>query len=292
MPTPRIPGRRVPGKLTGTNCTRCDLPQTWKTDARGVNGCTPQCLYCIRERKRERHAQNLNDNGIEYVPRNTPLTEPIVGEWTGTYCPMCDTPKIWINPPHGWKGICPTCKIIYAKEWRRTENGKALTKKNNDERAEVERRDPKLRKKNSERVCAYGRTPRGKRNAKKRRGKHRAARMKQACPCCAGWHYGERPLNIYPNARCIGCGGLPDTWDHLYPLRLCEQLPSKRHPNLPQGAHCNTNLIPVCNSCNSSKQDRVYPDHPNWESWISERHLWRRRELRRKKAMKRKKGKR
>ena len=62
------------------------------------------------------------------------------------------------------------------------------------------------------------------------------------------------------DATCIYCGEHANTWDHLYPL-IVNQAPSGYFHEI-------NNLVPSCNTCNSSKGNQHYE---NWLIGNSER---------------------
>ena len=192
---------------------------------------------------------------------------------------------VWIKRtdlPDGLGPRCLTCKAETCRKWYTSKHGQLVMHKAHKKRW----RKKEFREAHWERQKIYRETPEGKRTIKKAASTYRALRHEQLCHCCEGSNYWESVEDIYPGAKCYCCGGKPDSLDHIIALACCRLFPGRKHPMFPSGLHCNKNLAPICKSCNSSKGSRIFPDLPEWEDWIHERHLWRRRELRRNKEMK------
>ena len=124
--------------------------------------------------------------------------------------------------------------------------------------------------------------------------KYRALLVEQWCNKCDGKEY-SLVENFGPNARCFYCGGIAETIDHIIPLSIGKLFPGSKHPNYPDGLHCScaevgSNFAPACTACNLSKggsnrTNPIFPDTPEYEGWIHQQKLRRRRELRAEKKL-------
>lgn len=280
-PGVRIPGRRTPGKLTGTFCPKCGAPKVWKIDKAGPLGRVPHCYACGRTSERTRRIKRTLAEGREYIPANFGTTTPEQGKWTGTYCKNCGARKTWTLRDSGTRctPLCIQCQRESTRRYKASAHGKIVVAKCAVITNIRRQRDPIRRQRNLNQNKEYRGTRRGQRALKRGKAQRKARLLEQLCPCCEGSNYWESIKDIYPSARCYCCGGKPDTLDHIIALACCSLFPGRKHPMFPSGLHCNKNLAPICNSCNSSKGSRIFPDLPEWEDWIHERHLWRRRQL-------------
>lgn len=158
---------------------------------------------------------------------------------------------------------CLQCHKIKSQEWeknhpsRMREVRKALHEKHKEKRNARHRewlkdnaehcsawRKTRYRKhRDSERAHrkAYGKTERGRQAIAKHLNKRRAARKNNhiAYYSLSDW---QKRLEQFDN-RCAYCNGEPQSVDHFIAITK-------------GGSHCLNNVLPACNSCNSSKHNK------------------------------------
>ena len=291
-----IPGKRRKGKPTGTNCLTCGEAQVWGVSSSAKSGFVPRCISCNRTAAREYAARKVIESGREYLPANFTKTKPRKGHRTGTKCRTCGEPRYWTtcaSKPSGFSTRCYECDRrqqtafrktekgrTYRSEWGKSEKGRALDKR----RAERIKCDPVRSARRKETQREWNQTEKGQAKSKRGHAKRRADIEEQYCQVCGGEDYWKPIEEVYPNARCFFCGAPAELLDHLIPASIGKLMPGGKHPNYPQGVHCNSNFVPVCVSCNGSKGGTnrkvvIFPDTPEYEDWIHQQKLRRRRDL-------------
>lgn len=185
---------------------------------------------------------------------------------TTKMCREHGVPKGWVNDKsssRGGKWRCAECQRESSLKWKRNNPGASLVhrknyvKKNIDSVKEYNKsysigwRVKNRERNKSVRTVYNKRFPgiRREQNARRRAGERSAK-----CFVCNGNGYYKAA-----SGTCYVCLSHPATQtDHVMPLSR-------------GGRHCEINFRGICDKCNTAKGAYVWPGHPDWHDFISNR---------------------